>query len=38
VGKYTLEISVTDRISSQSAMASTGFSVREPAVKQAVVQ
>ena len=38
VGKYTLEISVTDRISSQSAMASTNFSVREPAVKQAVVQ
>jgi GWxTD domain-containing protein len=38
VGKYSLEISVTDRISSQSAMASTDFSVREPAVKQAVVQ
>ena len=34
IGKYTLEISVTDRISSQTAMAATDFSVKEPAVKQ----
>ena len=35
IGKYTLEISIKDRISNQSTMATTDFSVREPTVRQA---
>jgi GWxTD domain-containing protein len=38
LGKYTLEISVTDRISNQTATAATDFSVKEPTVKQAAAQ